>query len=126
MNKKNIVPIGIIAIVVIALAVLIVKPWQGSTPENPALEAFGECLASKGATMYGAYWCPHCQDEKKALGAGMKKVTYVECTEQTALCAEKGIQGYPTWILGDGTRLEGQQGIEGLSRATGCPAPAAQ
>lgn len=124
--KKNIVPIIIIALVVIALAVLIVKPWQGGSASDPALASFGECLAAKGATMYGAYWCPHCQNEKKTLGAAFPKITYVECTENEQLCAQKNITGYPTWIFADGTRLEGEQGLAGLSRATGCAVPVAQ
>lgn len=120
--KKNIAPFVIIGVAVVAVVLLLWKPWAAKpgTAPSSALTVFGQCLATKGATMYGAYWCSHCQNEKKVLGAAMKEVTYVECTQETALCTEKKIQGYPTWILADGTRLEGEQGIEGLSRATGC------
>ena len=123
MNKKNIVPIVVIAVVVLAVIVLIVKPWQGNGAPSTALEEFGQCLAQKGAVMYGAEWCSHCQNEKRALGAGFKYVEYVECPDNIDVCTAKGVEGYPTWILADGTKLVGEQGIEGLARATGCPAP---
>lgn len=123
MNKKNIVPIVVIAVIVLAVVVLIVKPWQGNGAPSSALETFGQCLASKNIVMYGAAWCSHCQNEKKELGAGFKYITYVECPDNIALCTEKGVEGYPTWILPDGTKLVGEQGIEGLAKATGCAAP---
>jgi hypothetical protein len=123
MNKKNIVPIVVVAVVVLAVIILIVKPWQGTAAPPTALEAFGQCLASKNITMYGAAWCSHCQNEKRALGEGFKYVHYVECPDNVQLCVEKGVEGYPTWITADGTKLVGEQGIDGLSKATGCPAP---
>lgn len=124
--KKNLTPFIIVGVSIVAVVLLLSKPWEskpGAAPSS-ALTAFGQCLASKGATMYGAYWCSHCKNEKKVLGDAFKEVKYVECTEETARCTEKKITGYPTWILGDGTRLEGEQGIDGLARATECPAPA--
>ncbi|MDO8469499.1 MAG: protein disulfide isomerase family protein [bacterium] len=126
--KKNFAPYAIVGVAVVAVVLLLWKPWEpkiGNVP-SPALVAFGQCLASKGATMYGAYWCSFCKNERKVLGDAFKEVKYVECTEETALCREKKITGYPTWILIDGTRLEGEQGIAGLARATGCAIPAVQ
>ena len=120
---KKYIPVLILVVAVGVLVYRVVSTaGPGGTPVS-ALDTFGKCLASKGATMYGAYWCPHCQNEKKTLGEAMTHVTYVECTQETDLCAAKKIEGYPTWILGDGTRLEGEQGIEGLAKATGCPLP---
>jgi hypothetical protein len=122
--KKNLAPIIIIGAAVVVVILLLWKPWvKDTSASSPELIAFGECLASKGAVMYGAYWCPQCQNEKKTLGDGFEKITYVECTQETAKCTAAGIEGYPTWILGDGTKLVGEQGLDGLSRATGCPLP---
>lgn len=85
------------------------------------LDEFAKCLATKEITMYGAAWCSHCQNEKRGFGDAFKYVPYVECPDNIDACLKLGINGYPTWIFPDGTRLEGEQGVEKLSRASGCP-----
>jgi len=70
--------------------------------------------------MYGAVWCSHCQSEKNAFGDSFKYVPYVECPDDPQKCLSLGITGYPTWILPDGKRLLGEQGIEKLSQESGC------
>lgn len=85
-----------------------------------SLDAFAQCLASKKITMYGAASCSHCQNEKKAFGKSFKYVPYVECPADPQRCAAAGIDGYPTWILGDGKKLVGEQGLEKLSQESGC------
>lgn len=85
------------------------------------LDGFAQCLTDKGYVMYGAYWCPHCKNEKKGFGpSAWERVTYVECTDESKRCMEAGITGYPTWIAPGGVRLEGEQGVERLSHASGC------
>jgi len=84
------------------------------------LDDFAQCLADRGAVMYGAEWCPHCQDEKRAFGDSWHIVPYVECPDDPALCLDKEITGYPTWLIGTSTRLIGTQGVEKLSEITGC------
>ncbi len=123
MNKSAYWIIGIAAALIVGTGVL----WY--VQENPIgsgdthLDAFAQCLAAKGITMYGAEWCPHCKNEKKRFGASWQYVPYVECPDNPKLCLDKGVDGYPTWILGDGTKLEGEQGLENLSRASACPLP---
>lgn len=92
-------------------------------PAGLSLDAFARCLAAKGAVMYGAYWCPHCQREKGNFGASFQFVKYVECATDTKKCADAGIQGFPTWVYPDGRRFVGEQGIAGISRESGCPLP---
>lgn len=107
-----------IAIIFLAGGIL-----AGMTPpqNDPQIDAFAKCLSGeKGAVMYGAAWCPHCQNEKKRFGTSFQYINYVECPENIKLCTEKGITGYPTWILGDGKRLEGEQGLQRLSEESGC------
>ena len=73
-------------------------------------------LAVTGATMYGAYWCPHCCEQKQLFGqTAMKDVNYVECADSgknsdSAQCkavapeVEKQTKenfGFPTWKIGD-------------------------
>jgi glutaredoxin len=96
---------------------LVLRPKESSAD----LDGLAQCLAEKGITMYGAYWCPHCQNEKRAFGDSFRFVPYVECTAEPQRCVAAGIRGYPTWIFPDGRRLEGEQGIEKLSRQSGCP-----
>ena len=88
------------------------------------------CLRDQGVTMYGAYWCSHCQNEKRAFGDSFKYVPYVECTEETQKCLDAGVKGYPTWLFpassvdgSDGRRFEGEMGLAKLSEASGCVLP---
>lgn len=109
-------------LVIVAAVIFVV--WfsgrKGSGVTNAAAENLAACLAYKKITMYGAYWCPHCQNEKSGFGDAWKLVPYVECTQETKLCLEKKINGYPTWLWPDGKRLEGEQGLENLSQESGC------
>lgn len=75
--------------------------------------------------MYGAYWCPHCQEQKKMFGGSWDKVDYIECSlpnraGETAICNQAGITSYPTWQFADGTRKTGTLSLEDLSFFSGC------
>jgi len=90
-----------------------------------ALDNFARCLTGKGATMYGAYWCQHCANQKKLFGDSFQFVNYVECdaggpNPQPAFCAQKGITGYPTWIY-DGESRNGEQSLQSLGDWASCP-----
>lgn len=88
-----------------------------------SLDKFAQCLASKNLTMYGAVWCTHCQNQKKAFGTSWKYMKYVECPDNVQFCLAKGVEGYPTWITAEGKKLVGEQSFEQLAQATGCPLP---
>lgn len=113
----------IVASVVLTVGVsaCTVKPTSGQ------YNAFAQCLTDKGVKMYGAYWCPHCQDQKKLFGDSFSKVTYVECaipgdsSGVTKACKDAGIDGYPTWVMPDNSRLTGLQALQTLSDQSGCP-----
>jgi thiol-disulfide isomerase/thioredoxin len=117
---------GILA-TLIGVTVLLSACTRPTGEENVAL---AKCLTEKNAVMYGAYWCPHCDRQKKEFGtAGFEHVNYVECDPrgedaQPELCISKQIEGYPTWEFADGTRLSGEQSLENLALKTGCEAPA--
>lgn len=115
--KKSIV---IITVIVIVIAVGWLVFGRGGKKEAHALDGFARCLTKKGFTMYGAYWCPHCQNEKAAFGDSFRYVQYVECTKEPHRCVAAKISGYPTWITADGRRLEGEQGIEKLAEMSNC------
>ena len=46
--------------------------------QSPAL-GLANHLTMIGAQMFGAYWCPHCQEQKKKFGDAFSAVDYVEC-----------------------------------------------
>ncbi|MEK7506566.1 MAG: hypothetical protein AAB566_00730 [Patescibacteria group bacterium] len=112
-----------IAAGVMVAAVIITVGWFWLAGNGPSanLDAFAQCLAEKKITMYGAEWCPHCLNEKKAFGDSFKYIPYVECPQEPNKCLAAGIRGYPTWLMPDGRKLEGEQGINRLSAESGCP-----
>jgi len=89
---------------------------------------FAQCLADSGAKMYGAYWCPHCQDQKQQFGPSWDFVNYIECSlpnrgGQTDVCKQANIESYPTWEFADGSRQVGALTFQTLSQKTGCTLP---
>lgn len=128
MNKSlgALIAIGIVLVLgTIAIILFFPRGSKGGT-----FDAFAQCLAEKKITIYGAYWCPHCQDQKAELGDSFKFVNYVECTKETQKCLAADIKGYPTWIFpaspregSGGKRFEGKQGLEKLSAESSCPLP---
>ncbi|WP_353258431.1 vitamin K epoxide reductase family protein [Prochlorothrix hollandica] len=81
-------------------------------------------LKQVDAKMYGAYWCPHCHEQKELFGKeAVKLVPYVECDPQGVdpqpeQCREAGITGYPTWDIG-GELYSGRQTLDQLADASG-------
>lgn len=117
MKNKYIIIIFAIIIAIIIVVILFYPRKQSSG----GLNVFAQCLAEKKITMYGADWCSHCQNEKKAFGDSFRFVPYVECPDDPKKCMVAGINGYPTWIFPDGKKLEGEQGLKKLSQESGCP-----
>src|SRR3989304_10580480 len=83
-------------------------------------DALAQCLTAKGVKMYGAYWCSHCQNQKKEFGSSWQYASYVECAlpgnqGQTKECEDAGIKGYPTWVFPGGKQLPGEQSFETLA-----------
>jgi len=119
MNSRVIIIIGVATVLLIAGFV------YAATPKGPAADftALAQCLAEKKVTMYGAYWCSHCKNEKAAFGDSFRFVPYVECTADVKKCTDAGINGYPTWIFPDGRKFEGEQGVKRLSELSGCALP---
>ncbi len=81
--------------------------------------ALARHLRDKGAVMYGAYWCPHCQEQKAIFGDAAKDLPYVECdpngvNARPDLCEKAGVKSFPTWVLG-GNRREGVQSLQALA-----------
>ena len=125
--------ISVLAVLVLGvIGTVIVR--SNATPPGPGVyDTFAQCIADSGTTFYGAFWCPHCQAQKKLFGSSAKLLPYVECSTpdgngQTQACIDKGIQSYPTWIMKDGTVLPNENGagitLETLAAKTSCQLPA--
>jgi hypothetical protein len=132
-NKKSGKKIILIAIIIL-LVILLGGYWLAIRENNMNYDNFAQCLSEKNATMYGACWCPHCKDEKSAFGASWQYVNYVECAviensqcipdgKQTKQCQDANIEGYPTWVFNNGTRLGGFVSLNDLSKMTNCTLP---
>lgn len=119
MSKKSVFTIIVVILVLSAGTWFVLR--NRILPPAANLDTFAQCLAQKAVTMYGAYWCSVCKEEKKAFGDSFRFVSYVECTAEPQKCLDAGIKGYPTWIFPDGGKFEGKQGIEKLSQESGCP-----
>jgi len=93
------------------------------------LDDFAKCVSSKGTRMYGAWWCPHCADQKESFGLAFQYVTYTECGIEGQAhslndqCRNAGIKNFPTWQFADGHREEGVLSLTDLSSKTGCKLP---
>lgn len=93
-------------------------------PTDPSYIAkLAKFMTEKGMILYGAYWCPHCQDQKKLFGDAFQYVDYVECDAQGPNpnpdeCTARGIEGYPTWIY-QGTKYSGLQSLSTLAKTVG-------
>ena len=121
MNKITLILGLVVALVVGGIGFLV---YQSNQP-GP-LDGFAQCLSDKGAVFYGAFWCPHCQNQKKLFGNSARLLPYTECSTadgqgQLQVCKDKEITGYPTWVFADGSRKNGEVSLADLSAATSCP-----
>ena len=106
------------ALIIVGLIV-----WSAVTPGK--YDKFATCIKDSGTKFYGAFWCPHCQATKKMFGKSARLLPYVECSSpdgqnQLQVCKDAGVEGYPTWVFPDGTRLSGEQSLETLAQKTSC------
>lgn len=116
---KNLCLLAILILIGVGTISILTK----SQKQDLSLDSFAQCLAKKGITMYGANWCPHCQNEKKAFGSSFRFISYVECPDNPQRCLSANISGYPTWLFPDGRKFTGQMGLENLAKESGCQLP---
>lgn len=114
--------IGIIIVIVAIIGMIVFF----SSNAGGKFESFAKCLTDSGVKMYGAYWCPHCADQKAKFGNSWTYVNYIECSlpnkgGQNQKCNSIGIQSYPTWELADGQKVEEVLSLQQLSKLSGCP-----
>ena len=97
-------------------AFIFAMPEGGSAAFEAALARH---LRDQGAVMYGAYWCPHCTEQKALFGDAAKDLPYVECDPKGVnprpdLCEKAGVKSFPTWVMGE-KRREGVQTPQALA-----------
>lgn len=103
--------------------------FAGRHYKDHKYESFARCLASKGAKMYGLYWCPHCAEQKEMFGASFHNVPYVECAikdkpgELAPACKAAGVKLFPSWQFSGEQPKEGVLSLDALSDKTGCSLP---
>lgn len=123
MEKSTKVWIGLILVAIVGFVGFRVTGNAISGPGE--YDDFAKCLTDSGAKFYGAYWCPHCSNQKELFGSSIKYVNYIECdprgnNAQPQACESAGITGYPTWVFADGSRGSGEQSLQQLAIKTGC------
>lgn len=130
MDKNVKIFLAVIGILILGVAATVVlRAGGGGVPAGPGkYDAFATCLQDKGAVFYGAFWCTHCQAQKKLFGSSAKLLPYVECStangqSQTQACIDENITGYPTWKFADGSKLTGEIPLAQLAEKTSCVLP---
>lgn len=119
----------ILFIIIVILVIGGLGLYMSLKPAKPSkLDDFAKCLKSQGAEFYGTFWCTHCQSQKELFDSSKQYLPYVECStpngqEQLDVCKEKGIEGYPTWVFADGSRLMGELSLQTLAEKTQCVLP---
>ncbi len=73
-----------------------------STKDSISLAKF---LTKQNISLYNAYWCPHCHDQKEMFGReAVLELNLIECApdgenSQTEVCQEKEITAFPSWEI---------------------------
>ena len=99
---------------------------EPTEPQEPGKYAeVAKCLTEKGVKLYGAYWCPHCHEQKEDFGSDVQFISYVECDDSGPngnhkACLEAGITSYPTWVFPGQGNLIGRYPIFVLAKLANC------
>jgi uncharacterized membrane protein len=111
-------------IVIVALHLHYAGYWgKTAAAEDPWVRGLAIHLAKIDAKFYGAFWCPHCKQQKEMFGGSVDRVPYIECSPggprapSAAVCKEARIETYPTWVI-NGQRLVGTQTLDDLAQAS--------
>jgi len=98
--------------------------YLGRMRAQDPVDRFAQCLTDKGTVMYGLYWCPHCEEQKKTFGSSFRKIHYIECGtpdhKEQPQCTQDHVNNFPTWQFANGDRNEGEMAFVDLATKTGC------
>jgi len=102
--------------------------WEVTTTSGEAEIALARHLTNIGAKKYGAYWCPHCYEQKQLFGKeAFSQIDYIECAPngknaQPQVCAAAEVNSYPNWEI-NGKLIPGVQTLEQLADLSGYQGP---
>jgi uncharacterized membrane protein len=94
--------------------------WAITTTSGASEIALAQHLTAIGAKKYGAFWCPHCYEQKQVFGKeAFAQINYIECdpngkNPQVQVCQDVGIKGFPSWEI-KGKLYSGTQSLEKLA-----------
>ncbi len=126
-NNKTLRYIFIIVGIAILLSVGLSFLNNSEGSGSHQYDELASCMSQKGVKFYGAFWCPHCAEQKKLFGASSKLLPYVECSTadtqgQTEACIAAKIESYPTWEFADGSRKSAVLAPAQLAEFSSCTA----
>lgn len=118
------------AVAPLVAALFLIAGYTASRPptaEQLYAEGLARHLTAIGAKFYGAYWCPHCTNQKEMFGRAAALLPYIECDPrspigQPQVCAAAQIRAYPTWEI-NGRRFEGELSLRQLAELSGYRPP---
>ncbi len=127
-TRKNLFPIILVIVIVLVVGGIVYFAVKPKSAQAGQYDELAKCITAKGAKFYGAFWCSHCENQKKAFGTSQQYLPYVECStadgqSQLQICKDKNIDGYPTWEFADGSRVPGEMSLKDLAAKTGCSLP---
>jgi uncharacterized membrane protein len=102
--------------------------WEVTTKSGEAEIALARHLAQVGVKEYGAYWCPHCYEQKQLFGKPAdKELPYIECTPdgkngQPQVCKDAGVKFFPSWKI-NGELTSGVKTLDELADLTNYQGP---
>ncbi|HEY9669366.1 MAG TPA: vitamin K epoxide reductase family protein [Coleofasciculaceae cyanobacterium] len=98
--------------------------WPVTTTSGESEIALARHLTKAGVKEYGAYWCPHCYEQKQLFGKqAAKELNYIECAPdgkdgKPQLCKDAGVKAFPSWEI-NGKLTSGVKTLEELANLTG-------
>ncbi len=94
--------------------------WEITSKSGESEIELAVHLNQIGAKKYGAYWCPHCYEQKQLFGKeAFSKIDYIECdakgkNAQPQVCKDAGVKSYPNWEI-NGELVEGVKTLDELA-----------
>ena len=102
--------------------------WEITTTSGESEIALARHLTKVGVKEYGAYWCPHCYEQKQLFGKeAAKEINYIECTPdgkngKPQVCKDAGVKYFPSWQI-NGELTSGVKPLEELAKLTNYQGP---
>tara|TARA_Y100000310_G_scaffold38326_1_gene35940 strand:+ start:12537 stop:12971 length:435 start_codon:yes stop_codon:yes gene_type:complete len=111
-NTKKIILISIVSVVFVLIVGGIGFSYM-NTLKPAALDGFAQCLADKGAIMYGASFCQYSHAQQGMFGNSKKYLDIRDFTE------DPNVKTTPTWLIND-EYYPNVQTFNRLASLTGC------